>query len=209
MFRLLRLGVISLFFLFLAGIVLSKYLKVAVVQDKPAIEVEPIHIGGPFELTDTQGKIRTPAEFQGKYMIVYFGYTYCPDICPMALANISEALSQLHKDRDQFVPIFITVDPKRDTVTALKTYQTHFDPNIVMLTGTQESIESIKTAYKVYAERVDDPKASDYLMDHSTLVYIMDRQGKFISSMPHAMPGKDMAKIMIGLLAKEHKNKSL
>lgn len=174
----------------------------------PVNQTSPValDIGGDFSLTDQSGSIKTPEDFKGKYMLVYFGYAFCPDICPMGLYNISQALKILKNDRDQVVPIFITIDPERDTIEALKTYGQNFDPNFVMLTGSEKNIQKAIKAYHVYAKKTKPQGTSAaYLMDHSTLVYLMDREGKFITHFPHNTPPQEMAKNILKHLVKDIK----
>ncbi len=145
-------------------------------------------------------------DIRGKFVILYFGYTYCPDVCPLGLSNISRAIVSLIRDRDQFVPIFITVDPERDTAELLFLYATNFDPSFVMLTGNSSEIEAVKHQYRVYAKKAEtDSKGQpvtrdNYLIDHSTYVYILDRDGKFIKQIPHDMPPEEMKKVFVELL---------
>lgn len=160
-------------------------------------------IGGAFSLTDQHGNVRTDQEFRGKYMLVYFGYSYCPDICPMGLTNISQGLRGIKNNRDEIVVLFITVDPERDDVPLLKNYSQNYDPNILFLTGDRAAIDAVKAHYKVFAARVDDVQTTDYLMDHSTLIYLMDRSGKFIDHFPHTVDPKQLTDRLTRLLAQE------
>lgn len=157
-------------------------------------------LGGPFNLTDQFGKYRSSEEFKGKIMLIYFGYSFCPDICPMGLQNISQALTLLGRDRDQVVPIFITVDPKRDTSQHLAIYATNFHPSFVMLTGQLNEIERVKKDFRVYAAPASgEHKIKDdnsYLIDHTTLVYVMDKKGAYIESFAHSTPPETMARIV-------------
>ncbi len=144
-------------------------------------------VGGPFELVDQEGVTRTDADYKGKYMVVYFGYSFCPDICPAALYNMTQAFNELNtKELNQFAPLFITIDPERDTVQNLKTYMQNFHPSFVALTGSQEQINKAIKAYRVYAKKAKpDGTSTEYLLDHSSIVYLMDRQGRFITSFNH------------------------
>ena len=136
-------------------------------------------IGGPFSLVDDTGKTRTDAEFRGRYMLVYFGYTHCPDACPTSLQDMADALAKLGAPADQIVPIFITIDPARDTVQYLKGYAEQFDPRFVALTGAPDQIAAAAKAYRVYYAKASDKP--DYLMDHTSIVYLMGRDGKFLT----------------------------
>ena len=140
-------------------------------------------VGGPFTLVDQNGQARSEADFRGQLMLIYFGYTYCPDFCPTSLAVMTQALDLL-AERDpelaaQVVPVFITVDPERDTVEAMAAYAPHFHERMVALTGTAEQIADAARAYRVYYAKVEDDSATDYLMDHSTFIYLMDRDGAY------------------------------
>lgn len=166
-----------------------------VVQDKPSQGMA--QIGGSFELTDHHGVVRNNKEFLGKYMLVYFGYSFCPDICPMGLQNITEALALLKRDREDVVPIFITIDPERDTPENLNLYASNFDPAFVMLSGSQEQLDPILKNYKVYAAKATpDGTMADYLMDHSTMIYLMGRDGQFIEFFPHSTEPEKIAAIL-------------
>lgn len=136
-------------------------------------------IGGPFALVDDTGKPRTDADFRGRLMLVYFGYTHCPDACPTALQDIADALEKLGPAADQIAPIFVTIDPERDTVQYLKGYAEQFDPKFTALTGSAEQVAAAAKAYRVYYRKATDK--GDYLMDHSSIVYLMGRDGKFLT----------------------------
>jgi protein SCO1/2 len=136
-------------------------------------------IGGDFALVDQHGETRRPADFRGKLMLVFFGYTYCPDVCPTELQVMSEALDQLGAEAAGVTPIFITIDPARDTPEQLRLYAESFHPQLVALTGSPEAVAEAARAYKVYfAKRpLED---GDYLMDHSSFVFLMDREGRYL-----------------------------
>jgi len=141
-------------------------------------------IGGPFQLVDQNGKTVTDADLKGKWSLVYFGYTHCPDACPTALNDISIALSELGPKRDAVRPVFITVDPERDTPEALKSYVTSFDAPILALTGSGEQVAKAAKGYRVYYAK--HPEAGgDYSMDHSSVIYVMDPEGRFTASFTH------------------------
>jgi len=139
-------------------------------------------VGGPFALQDGNGKQVTDREFRGKYMLVYFGYTFCPDVCPTTLNEVADALDRLGPKADRVQPIFITVDPKRDTPAVVKQYVTAFTPRLIGLTGTPEQIAQAAQAYRVYyAEHRTGTGPDDYSMDHSSILYLMGPDGKFIA----------------------------
>jgi len=140
--------------------------------------------GGPFSLTDQDGMRRTDMDFRGKYMLIFFGYTNCPDVCPTTLAVESEALAMIGERAERIVPILVTVDPKRDTPERLKDYLSAFGPNFVGLTGTDEEIEKTADAYEVYYRAHLDGRfggAEDYSVDHTGNVYLMSPEGKFVA----------------------------
>ena len=158
-------------------------------------------IGGPFELVDHQGFRRTDADFKGAYTMVYFGYSFCPDICPEALYNITQALNQLGKKAPRIQPLFITLDSERDTVEHLSRYISLFHPRFMALTGTPAQIEAVKKAYRVYSAKVNSEESrSEYVMDHSSLIYVMDPQGRFVAHFNHGTSPKEMARVLNGLL---------
>ena len=148
-------------------------------------------IGGPFALVDDTGKPRRDTEFRGKLMLIYFGYTHCPDACPTALQDMADALEKLGPTAEQVAPIFITVDPARDTVQYLKGYAEQFDPRFVALTGDADQIAAAAKAYRVYYRKADDKP--DYLMDHSSIVYLMGRDGAFLTHFTHETTPDQMA----------------
>jgi len=151
-------------------------------------------VGGPFTLVDQDGKARTDAEFRGKLMLVYFGYTYCPDICPTELQTMSDALDALGDKAAAVQPIFITVDPERDTPSVVKDYVGHFHPRFIGLTGTPQQVEAAARAYRVYAAKVPAKDGGDYLMDHTGLVYLMGTDGKYLANFLPQTTSQEMAK---------------
>jgi protein SCO1/2 len=147
-----------------------------------------VTIGGPFALIDGHGKAVTDTDFRGRFMLVYFGYTHCPDACPTMLSDMAAALDQLPgADRAAAVPIFITVDPERDTAAMMGDYVQAFGPHFVGLTGSAADIAKAEAAYHVYA--VKHPlKNGDYAMDHSSILYVMGRNGHFLGVVEDAKP---------------------
>jgi protein SCO1/2 len=135
-------------------------------------------IGGPFTLTDQDGKAVTEKTYAGKYLLVYFGYTSCPDMCPTGLQSISRALDSLKEDSDKVQPLFITIDPMRDTPQRLKEYDAAFHPKIVGLTGTKQEIAAVAKEYEVYYKKGEGDE--DYVMDHSSIIYLMSPGGKLL-----------------------------
>jgi protein SCO1 len=160
-------------------------------------------IGGPFTLTATDGSTVTDRTYRGKIMLIYFGYTYCPDACPTALNEIASALDELGPLADRVQPLFITVDPQRDTRDVLANYVTAFDARIVGLTGTPEQIAAAAKAYRVYYHRYETADAPDgYLMDHNSVIYVMNEEGRFVASFTHETPAAQMAERLRRLIAK-------
>jgi len=141
-------------------------------------------VGGPFSLIDQSGKIRTNEDFRGKLMLIYFGFTYCPDICPTDLQNIGLALDQLGPDGDKVQPLFITLDPERDTADHLKEYLSLFHPRIIGLTGDAAAIGAAADAFKVYYARVSNKQGDDYTIDHTAFIYLMGVDGNYLGFFP-------------------------
>jgi protein SCO1 len=140
----------------------------------------PAAIGGPFALTDQAGKLVTEKSMQGHPSLIFFGYTHCPDVCPTTLFEISEVMRVMGKDADGVNAYYISVDPERDTAASMKDYLSSFDPRMKGLTGSPEEIAKVLSEYRVYSKKVP-LKDGDYVMDHTALVYLMDRNGKFVS----------------------------
>ena len=144
-------------------------------------------VGGPFTLTDHNGRRVTDQDFRGRYMLVFFGFTFCPDVCPTALQLTAAALDRLGAKAERVTPLFISVDPERDTPEQLKIYVASFHPRLVGLTGTTNEIAAVARAYRVYFKRVKDERsAAGYTVDHSSIVYLMGPDGRFITHFTHA-----------------------
>lgn len=144
-------------------------------------------IGGPFVLVDHNGRPRTDEDFRGKLMLVYFGFTYCPDICPTDLQNIGLAVDMLGDAGERVQPLFITVDPARDTADHLKDYVPMFHPRLIGLTGNAAAIHAAAAAYRVYYAQVP-LKDDDYTVDHSSFIYLMGADGKYLGFFPPGAP---------------------
>ena len=157
-------------------------------------------IGGPFRLVDQNGKTVTDADLKGKWSLVYFGYTHCPDACPTALNDIAIALDQLGPKREAVRSVFITVDPERDTPEVLKDYVASFDAPILALSGSPEEIARAAKAYRVYYAKHPEP-GGDYSMDHSSVIYLMDPEGRFTASFTHQSTPEEIAERLKKLLA--------
>jgi protein SCO1/2 len=137
-------------------------------------------IGGPFQLVDQSGQTVSEKSLQGKPTIIFFGFTHCPDVCPTALFEMSEILKAMGPDASRVNAFFISVDPERDTPAIMKDYLSSFDPGLKGLTGSPEAVAEIISGYRVYAKKVP-LKDGDYTMDHTALIYLMDRDGKFVA----------------------------
>ena len=153
-------------------------------------------IGGPFELTDHSGKLRRDTDFRGKVMLVYFGFTYCPNVCPIDLQQIGEALRLLGPDAAEVAVLFITLDPERDTGNLLTQYAAAFHPQIVGLTGSVQAIRQTADAYKVYYAKVELSGGARYTIDHSSFIYLMGRDGKYLGFLPPSTPAARIAAIV-------------
>jgi protein SCO1/2 len=153
-----------------------------------------IAIGGPFTLENGSGKPVTDRDFRGKYMLVYFGYTFCPDVCPTTLNAVADAMDKLGAASARIQPLFITVDPKRDTPAVVKQYAAAFGPNIQGLTGTVDQIAQVAKEYRVYyAEHRTGPGPDDYSMDHSSVLYFMGPDGAFLAPVRADQSGDEIA----------------
>ena len=137
-------------------------------------------VGGPFHLEDQNGKLVSDEDMKGRPFLVFFGFAHCPDICPTTLFEISEVMRQLGKDADHVGALFITVDPERDTPAALKDYLSSFDPHLRGLTGDPAAVNAAIKAYRVYAKKIP-LEGGDYTMDHTAVVYLMDKDGRFVA----------------------------
>jgi protein SCO1/2 len=140
----------------------------------------PAAIGGPFQLSDQTGQPVTEASLKGKPSLIFFGFTHCPDICPTSLFEISEVLRAMGPDADRVNAYFVSVDPERDTQAAMKDYLSSFDPHLKGLTGNDAAVAKVISGFRVYAKKVP-LKDGDYTMDHTALIYLMDKDGKFVS----------------------------
>lgn len=153
-------------------------------------------IGGPFELIDHTGARRTDADYRGKLALIYFGYTYCPDVCPTDLQAMASALDLLGDGARAVQPLFITIDPERDTPEHLANYVSLFHPRLVGLTGEAEAVRRAARAYKVYYAKVVLPESSDYVMDHSAFIYLLDASGRYLGFFPPGTSPERMATII-------------
>lgn len=178
--RILRTAILALIGLGLGGMIALYEIK-----NEAAAVVKPggvagAKIGGAFTLTDHNGNAVTEKLFEGKYKLIYFGFTFCPAICPTELQKITKTLKTLGPEGENILPVFITVDPERDTVEVMKNYVSLFHPRLIGLTGTPEQIEQAKKAYKIYAAKAQDPDNNDYTMDHSSFIYFIEPEGDLL-----------------------------
>ena len=151
-------------------------------------------VGGSYNLTDHNGNKVTDKSFSNKFKIIYFGYTFCPDICPTGMAVISQALDLLGNKAKRIKPIFITVDPKRDNVEIMAEYHNHFHPSFSNLTGTLDQIRRVAKLYRVYYKKSDASEAENYLMDHSSIMYVLSPEGEYINHFgPEITPAQIVA----------------
>ena len=157
-------------------------------------------VGGPFTLTDHTGHTRTDADFRGKFLLIYFGYTYCPDICPTDLQQIGLAIDKLGTAGAAVQPLFISVDPERDTRDVLANYVVLFHPRLIGLTGTAEQIRAVASAYKVYYAKYKPPEGGDYVIDHTGFIYFMDDAGTYRGFFPPGTSADRMVEIIRPLL---------
>jgi protein SCO1/2 len=166
---------------FLAGLVLCFAVVLLVTGRNPApVITAPSTVGGPFKLVDQNGKAITDQDLKGKPFLVFFGFTHCPEICPTALFDMSEVFNKLGPDADRVNALFVTVDPVRDTPEKLKDYLSSFNPRLIGVSGSVDGLAAIAKAYRVYYKKVP-LKDGDYTMDHTAIVYLMDKDGRFVA----------------------------
>jgi protein SCO1 len=165
---------------FFAGLVLCLSVVLLVVQRGSVPVPQASAVGGPFKLIDQNGRTVTEQDMKGKPFLVFFGFTHCPDVCPTTLFDISEVFRKLGPDADRAAALFITVDPERDTPEAMKSYLSSFDPHLRGLTGDEAAVDGVIKAYRAYTKKVPNPDGS-YTMDHTALVYLMDKDGRFVA----------------------------
>jgi len=152
-----------------------------------------VDIGGPFELTDHTGAQFTRDDLAGDYALIYFGYTFCPDVCPTELGLMAEAIDLLEGDGERVRPVMITIDPERDTPDVLSEYVPLFHERLVGLTGTEQEVRDVATKYRVFYRRFEDPNYTYYLMDHTSFVYLLSPTGEIASMFRYQTPPEEMA----------------
>lgn len=161
-------------------------------------------VGGPFTLTDQNGNRKSLDDFRGKIVLLYFGYTFCPDVCPTDMSAIGRLMTLLGADGDKLQPVFITLDPERDTQAVLRKYAAAFHPRFVALRGTEDEVRRVATAYKIYFEKVTPPGSSSYAIDHMAFIFLLDRKGKYIAFFPPGTTVERMATMVRDLLAQSN-----
>jgi protein SCO1 len=161
------------------------------------------HVGGSFELIDQAGNKRSDADFRGKLLIVFFGYTTCPDICPTELMQIGLAIDKLGAAGDDVQPLFISVDPERDTPDVLGAYVVQFHPRLIGLTGTPDQIRKVADSYEAYYAKYFPPNGAVYLIDHTGFIYLMGRSGEYLGFFPPGTSADRMVEIIRQHLAQE------
>ena len=152
-----------------------------------------VAVGGPYRLIDQDGHPRGSADFRGRYVLIYFGYSFCPDVCPTTLGVMADALDKMGAGANRIVPVFITIDPERDTPAVLKQYMKAFGPRFVGLTGSPAQIADVEKTYRVYAKKQPLP-GGKYGMDHSSVLYLMGPDGKLVSFYDEAISPDALAK---------------
>ena len=159
------------------------------------------HIGGPFTLLDTRGRKRSLADFRGRVVLLYFGYTSCADACPTDLLQIAKLLASMGQAAEGVVPIFVTLDPARDTPEVLAAYAAAFSPRIVALRGSEEQTRQVADAYKVYFAKVQDARSGSYFIDHMAFTFLLDRAGDYVAFFPPGTSSERMETMMASLIS--------
>ncbi len=183
---------------FLLGALAALWLLLSASPGPPSVDTSGTAlIGGPFALTDQNSKTVTDRDFPGRYLLVFFGFTHCPDICPAELQVMAAALDQLGDQADKLVPIFITLDPERDTPQIMGDYVRNFSPRLVGLTGSPEAVAAAAKAYRVTYAKVEEPgSANGYSLDHSALAYLMGPDGKYLTHFAYGTSAEQMAETL-------------
>jgi len=182
-----RRGLLSAHALLLAALLVGAVAPVLVYELGSRHHERPdVQMGGPFTLNDGDGHTVTDRTYRGKWMLVYFGYTFCPDVCPTTLSDIASALAKLGSRAADVAPLFITVDPERDTAPVMREYVRAFDSRIIGLTGTPAQVAAVARKYHVFYQKADNgTQGNDYLVDHSALIYVIDPSGQFAAYFSH------------------------
>ncbi len=179
-------------------VALALVVTVWVLRDDPRQQKsEPISIGAPIILADQYGHVGGGEALAGKFLLITFGYTFCPDVCPTILRDMSAAVELLGDEGENVVPVFITIDPERDTAERMKDYAAHFHPRLLAFTGTAEEIAATAGDFHIYYARSQvETGPDDYLMDHTALVYLMAPDGSFVTHFPYGITPENMMIVM-------------
>ena len=169
-------------------------------------QANSVNLGGPFELVDQYGRKFTHEDLKGKYTFLYFGYTHCPDVCPMGLTVIAEALAQLGEERRNFRVVMVSVDPERDTPQVLKDYLENFGPEFIGLTGTPEQIRAMARQWRAFYRKTPE-KNGDYRIDHSAIIFLLDKQGHYLKHFSYNISPERMVQGIREALAQERGGK--
>ena len=193
-----RIGLLLAIIIVAAGAALAEWLVIRNddVTKAPNGVITSVKIGGPFTLTDHTGRQVTEQDYFGNFALVFFGYTFCPDVCPTALGDIAVALDELGTDSVAVTPLMITIDPERDTPAVLAEYVPLFHERLVGLTGTAEQIKQVADAYRIFYRRDENPQYAAYLMDHTSFVYLLDPEGNVVSLFRYGTTPEDMAAVI-------------
>lgn len=195
--RLIRISIASLFGLVFAALIAAWTISLDQQAQNTARSVgftAGVNIGGPYTLIDHTGAATTEARFAGQYQLIYFGFTFCPDFCPTELQVFARTLDLLGDQSSNVQPLFITIDPARDTVSQLAQYVGLFHPRLVGLTGSEAQVAQAAKAYKVFFAKAPGSDSENYVMDHSTFSYLMGPDGRLITVFPHGTSAEDMAR---------------
>lgn len=188
--------ILRIIIILVLGLGIAGVIAYSQIQNEQANYIIEKNFGGPFTLTDQTGKDVTEKDFEGQYRLIYFGFTYCPAICPTELQRMASILKELGDKGEQITPIFITVDPERDTVEVMKNYVELFHPRLIGLTGSIDEINQAKKSYKIYATKVQDESMSDYTMDHSSFIYFIDSDNNLLRIFKADDSIEDMTKVI-------------
>jgi cytochrome oxidase Cu insertion factor (SCO1/SenC/PrrC family) len=202
MLKLIRYGALALSLLLLTAGGVAWWLRAGdhAAMQLGGMAVPPgVSVGGAFTLTDHTGRTVTDQDFRGRSMLVFFGFTHCPDVCPTELQVVAEVLDKLGPAAARVAPLFVTVDPERDTPAALANYVQLFDPRIIGLSGSEAQIAAVARAYRVYYAKVTPPGASTYTMDHSSFLYLIGPDGGFRALFRHGTPSAEIARAVAAL----------
>ncbi len=193
-----RIGILLAIIVIAAGAALAEWLVIRDdnITKAPSGLITSVEIGGPFTLTDHTGRKVPERDYLGNFTLVFFGYTFCPDVCPTELGDIALALDELGDDSVGVTPLMISIDSERDTPAILAEYVPLFHDRLIGLTGTAEQIKQVADAYRIFYRRIDDPKYTYYLMDHTSFVYLLDPEGNVVSLFRYGTSPEEMAAII-------------